>query len=345
MRLTVDIHKAYKGFRLDVAFEHSGGVLGLLGASGAGKSMTLQCIAGIVRPDRGHISLDGRVLYDSAQHIDLRPRERRVGYLFQNYALFPHMTVEENIGVALGLNRRQSRRDPRIRELLAMLKLEGLAARFPAQISGGQQQRVALARILAYQPQLILLDEPFSALDTYLKEQLHLQLQELLRDWGGEALMVTHNRNEAYTLCRRLLVLEGGQVLGGGDTAQLFDWPQNSGIARLTGCKNISRARKLDQHTLEALDWGIKLRAARPVPDALTACGVRAHYLLPAAAGEENALTVQLMDVVDNPFERNIILSCGGSEPLWWITTRDTDPAQLPAHLAIPPDKLLLFVD
>ena len=345
MHLRVNIHKAYRGFTLDVAFEHNEGVLGVLGASGTGKSMTLQCIAGIIKPDSGHISLDGRILYDSEKGIDLKPRERRVGYLFQNYALFPHMTVIENIGMGMGLSRRQARQDPRISELLTRLKLDGLAARYPAQISGGQQQRVALARILAYQPQLILLDEPFSALDTYLQEQMYLQLQELLSDWGGEAIMVTHNRDEAYTLCQRLLVLESGRVLGIGGKEDMFANPGKSGVARLTGCKNISRAQRVGEYSLRALDWNLQLISKRPLPENITGCGVRAHYMRPAEKSDANAFAICFHGMSDSPFERTFIVSCGGEESLWWKTSRDVEASRLPEYLSIPSEHLLLFTD
>ena len=172
MRLSVDIHKDFGPFRLDAAFTtDSGAVTGLLGASGCGKSVTLRCIAGIETPDEGHIELDGEVLFDSAAHINLSPQRRRVGYLFQNYALFPNMTVEQNI--AAGVRDKAGRKETAER-LIHAFYLEGNEHKYPRQLSGGQQQRVALARILANEPRALLLDEPFSALDSYLKWQVEL---------------------------------------------------------------------------------------------------------------------------------------------------------------------------
>ena len=185
MPLNVQIKKQYGAFRLNVDFSaQPGEVLALLGASGCGKSATLKCIAGIHRPDWGRIELDGRVLFDSERRIDLPPQKRRVGYLFQQYALFPHMTAEQNIAACLGRLDRKKRRE-RTAELVALLRLEGAEGLRPAQLSGGQQQRTALARILASQPLAILLDEPLAALDNFLRRQLEPELRDVLERFGG----------------------------------------------------------------------------------------------------------------------------------------------------------------
>lgn len=211
MSLEVRIRRTLRDFSLETAFTTSDGVLGILGASGCGKSMTLRCIAGVETPDEGRIVLNGRVLFDSAAGINLPPQQRRVGYLFQSYALFPHMTVEENIACALGREKDRKKRAGTIASLVGRFRLEGLEKRYPGQLSGGQQQRVALARILAYEPEALLLDEPFSALDAHLKEKLQLELLELLRGYAGDAVMVTHSRDEAFRLCGRLLIMEHGR--------------------------------------------------------------------------------------------------------------------------------------
>ena len=165
--LKVNIKKELKEFDLDITFELKNGCLGILGPSGCGKSMTLKSIAGIVNPDTGFISLntdEETIFFDSNKKINLKPQIRNVGYLFQNYALFPNMTVEENI--ASGLSNDDGKT---VSEMIKRFHLDGLEKRYPRQLSGGQQQRVALARILAYNPDVILLDEPFSAMDTFLK--------------------------------------------------------------------------------------------------------------------------------------------------------------------------------
>ena len=198
--LKVNIQKKLKEFDLKVDFELKRGCLGILGPSGCGKSMTLKSVAGIVNPDKGIISLktnEETTYFDSDNKINLEPQKRNVGYLFQNYALFPNMTVEEN--VACGLSKGSD--EKRVSEMIRRFHLEGLEKRYPRQLSGGQQQRVALARILAYGPDVILLDEPFSAMDAFLKEQLRLELVRMLDDFDGFSILVTHDRDEVFQFC------------------------------------------------------------------------------------------------------------------------------------------------
>ena len=209
--LKVNIQKELKEFDLDVDFELKKGCLGILGPSGCGKSMTLKSIAGIVNPDNGFISLNDTVYFDSSNKTNLKPQKRNVGYLFQNYALFPNMTVEENVAIGLGKDYDKNH----LSEIIKRYHLNGLEKRYPRELSGGQQQRVALARIMAYGPDVILLDEPFSAMDTFLKEQLRLELVNSLRDFDGFSIMVTHNRDEAFQFCDELIVTclcTGGQA-------------------------------------------------------------------------------------------------------------------------------------
>ena len=188
MSLEVNIEKKLDGFTLRAAFTAGNTSTALLGASGCGKSMTLRCIAGIVKPDRGRIVLDGRVLFDSAQHIDLPPQQRGVGLLFQNYALFPNMTVEQNILCGLKTEKDPAARRAACAEMLRAMRLETLAKRYPAQLSGGQQQRAALARILVGKPRILMLDEPFSALDSYLREEVEGEVGSLLANFAGTDL-------------------------------------------------------------------------------------------------------------------------------------------------------------
>ena len=170
MSLVVDIRKSLGDFRLDVSFTAEDGVMGILGPSGCGKSMTLRCIAGVEKPDEGRIELDGVTLFDSARGINLRPQRRRVGYLFQNYALFPNMTVRQNILCGLRHEKDRAKREQLMSEYIELMQLGGLEGHYPSQLSGGQQQRVALVRILVNRPRLLMLDEPFSALDSHLRE-------------------------------------------------------------------------------------------------------------------------------------------------------------------------------
>ena len=213
MGLYVNIAKRLNQFNLQVEFNLENGLTGLMGASGSGKSMTLKCIAGIELPDSGKIVLDGKVLFDSEAKVNLPPQKRNVGYLFQSYALFPNMNVVENILCGLqakGLSDAEA--NARAQKLVEKFKLQGLEKSYPRQLSGGQKQRVALARLLAAEPEVILLDEPFSALDEDLKEDLQRELRAVLAEFGGVALLVSHNKSEIKKLCNSAYVIKQGQV-------------------------------------------------------------------------------------------------------------------------------------
>lgn len=279
MSLSVDIRKRLGDFTLNVRFdaEDPSETLGLLGASGCGKSMALKCIAGIERPDEGRIVLNGRVLYDSAARVNLPPQQRRVGYLFQNYALFPTMTVEANVATGVREGTR-SERAAKAREQLRAFRLGGLENRRPAELSGGQQQRVALARIMANEPELLLLDEPFSALDGYLRWQLELELADTLRAFPGGVVFVTHSRDEVYRMCDRVCVLTDGTSGRCMPTRNLFDAPTTLSEALISGCKNVSAAEPVGERLLACAGWGVTLACARPVAGCSHA-GVRAHFL------------------------------------------------------------------
>ena len=243
MSLCVDIEKNLGAFHLRAQFEAQDGTTALLGASGCGKSVTLKCIAGIMTPDRGRIELGERVLFDSERKIDLPPQQRRVGYLFQQYALFPNMTVEQNILCGI---RREHRAEKKalLAGKIRMFRLEGLEKKHPAQLSGGQQQRVALARILSSEPEAILLDEPFSALDSYLKWNLELELADLLAGFGGPVLWVSHDLGECYRNCRRVCVMEDGKTGTVTGMDEMLRCPESISAARLAGCKNFFAAEE-----------------------------------------------------------------------------------------------------
>ena len=345
MSLIVDIHRDFGGFRLDAAFEAENGVTCLLGPSGCGKSMTLKCIAGIERPDKGHIELDGRVLFDSEKHINLPPQERRVGYLFQNYALFPNMTVRQNILCGLRREKDRTVRERKLQDMLRMMRLEGQENHRPAQLSGGQQQRVALARILVSEPQLLLLDEPFSALDGHLRDALKIELRDLLPQFGREVLMVTHDRNEAYNMSRSIAVMEAGRLLTVQPTKQLFADPGSVAAATLTGCKNIASARKCGEFEVEVPSWGIRLKTAAPVRDDLKAVGIRAHYF--SVSTSQNRFPITYVEEMEEPFELILQFRFEGqdpaSPPIWWRIPKDRRPASFPQELGIAPVNILLL--
>ena len=345
MSLEVNIEKKLDGFTLRAAFSAGNIPTALLGASGCGKSMTLRCIAGIVKPDKGRIVLDGRVLFDSEQHIDLPPQQRGAGLLFQNYALFPNMTVEQNILCGLKAEKDRAARQVRCAELLRTMRLEPLAKRYPAQLSGGQQQRTALARILAGQPRILMLDEPFSALDSYLREEVEGEVGSLLANFAGTALLVTHNRDEAYRLCKEMIVLNEGQVLRTGSTKAVFADPQSIAAARLTGCKNILPCTPLDSHTVRLDGWSTTLRLALPVPAGCTAVGIRAHDFTPCAADAPNAIPVKAVSTSENPFDWNLICTPPeGTAQLWWKVSKKSLCSAAPAapqHLCAAPESIM----
>jgi molybdate transport system permease protein len=275
--LVLNIEKRLDNFYLQVAFNTDNQPLGLLGSSGAGKSMTLRCLAGIETPNKGRIILNGRVLFDSEKKINIPIHQRQIGFLFQNYALFPHMTVAQNI--TFGLPKYLNAKEEVEKQLIAM-QLQGFGDRYPHQLSGGQQQRVALARALASKPEALLLDEPFSALDTHLRSQLEQQVAEILDDYSGVTLFVTHNMEEAYRLCPNLLVLEQGKQAHHGSKYEIFQHPASVNVAQLTGCKNFSRANALSPQQIEAIDWGCTLEVREKIPAKLSHVGIRAHHLI-----------------------------------------------------------------
>src|ERR1700674_1591118 len=316
MSLEVAIEKNVPGFRLAVEFTVDGAPLGLLGPSGSGKTMTLRAIAGLEAPDRGRIVLQGRVLFDSQQRINVPAPARRIGLLFQSYALFPHLTVAENI--SFGLQRLPgAERNRRVAEQLAATHLDGLAERYPATLSGGEQQRVALARALAIEPAALLLDEPFSALDTHLRSALERQLRETLKNYGGSTLFVSHNLEEAYRVCEKLVVLANGSVAAQGPKEEIFRHPPTIEVARVTGCKNYSRARRLSDGRVEALDWGCAVRVAQefakpPEHVAIRANHVRVHP--PQKSNLENSgntFPCWLAAMTETPFRVTLDLRIG----------------------------------
>jgi molybdate transport system ATP-binding protein len=338
--LKVNIQKELKEFDLDVGFELKNKRLGILGPSGCGKSMTLKSIAGIVTPDGGVISVvtDGEDIYfDSSKKINLKPQKRNVGYLFQNYALFPNMTVEENI--AIGVSKDDGGKT--VSEMVKRFHLNGLEKRYPRQLSGGQQQRVALARIMAYSPDVILLDEPFSAMDTFLKEQLRLELVNSLNDFDGFSIMVTHDRDEAFQFCDELIILDEGKIIAKGDTYEIFENPGKVQVARLTGCKNISKVEIIDDYHLKSLDWGLTFEVSEEISPNINHIGIRAHDFVAAEKDDVNAFDTVNSTLLEMPFEWEITLANG----LWWKSEKQIDEHEfvIPDYIRIDPKNIILL--
>ena len=354
MSFSVELEKRFKGFHLHVVFESQEGSLGILGGSGMGKSMTLKMIAGLVKPDSGKVIVNGRTVYDSAAGIDIPARERHIGYLFQQYALFPTMTVAENIGIAM--KGKGAGRKAAIDRFLEQFSLQDLGGRMPCELSGGQQQRVALARILASRPGLLLLDEPFSALDSFLKEQLLEDMIRQLSDYEGDVVMVSHSRDEIYQFCDQLLVLDQGEVKAFGDTKQIFDQPGCVEAACLTGCKNIVSAERIDEYRVRVPEWHCELEFEESVPEQLRAVGIRAHYIEVMKDRPEdmsNVISVFVESISELPFEWYCFFRVPDGGRIWWKTAKEglerDGSLYLPVkgekvYLRLPPESVILLV-
>ena len=232
MALTVDIEKKYKGFTLRAAFRAGDETMALLGASGSGKSMTLRCIAGIETPDRGRIELDGVTLFDSEKRINLAPQRRRVGMMFQHYALFPQMTVRQNVACGARGSLKGAEGKRAVEETMEAFDLQELADRHPSQLSGGQQQRVAIARTLVLNPDMILFDEPMSALDAEIKLALRQQLKEIQKKLKITMIYVTHDQEEAFALSDRIMVINDLRIVQLDTPYNLYHHPADPFVKR-----------------------------------------------------------------------------------------------------------------
>ena len=318
MAVKVNIEKNFRDFSLKVDFEGSSAAIGLLGASGSGKSMTLRCIAGIETPDKGRIVINGKTVFDSEKGINLKPQKRRIR--------------------------------EKVADLIRRYHLEGLEKRLPSQLSGGQQQRVALARMMIGEPEAILLDEPFSALDGYLKDVLQREMQDFLKDYPGDMILVTHSRDEAYKFCRELSIVHEGRILVTGETKQLFERPGLLEAAKLTGCKNFSRAERLGPHEIYAADWKMKLHTEENVDMDITHVGIRGHWIRPESEPGENCMAVQVDQYIETTFEHQYMIRNKAEENaagLWWMRPKNSfteDPDKdLPEYLYLPPEHLMLL--
>jgi molybdate ABC transporter permease protein len=313
--LQANIRKQLQRFTLDVSFEANGYPLGFLGPSGSGKSMTLRCIAGLATPPEGRIVLNGRTLFDSQARINLPTHLRRIGFVFQNYALFPHMTVAQNIAFGLrykqlnGVFLSKIKRNQCVAEKIALAHLHGMENYYPHQLSGGQQQRVALARALAIEPEALLLDEPFSALDTYLRSKIGKQLVEVLSTYQGVTLFVTHDLEEAYRVCQRLLVVSEGKTIACAPRVDIFERPETLTTAKLTGCKNFSRIQIISPQEVRALNWDCTLSVIEPFLDLHSHVGIRAHHLVfTKDRDKQNTFPAWLSQISEAPHQVTLFL-------------------------------------
>lgn len=308
MSLYINIEKQLPSFNLKVNFEHKNGVLGFLGASGSGKSISLKCISGLETPSKGKIIINDKIIYDSEKKINLSPQKRKIGYLFQNYALFPNMNIIDNIEIGISkLNEKE--KNALSKEYIERLGLLGLEKLYPWQLSGGQQQRVALARALITSPDILLLDEPFSALDQHLRNNLEKELMEIVKEYSGNIIFVTHDIGEAYRVCDDIIVYENGSALEKREKRDLFRNPKSLSEATLTGCKNISKAKKTGKNTIYAEDWGNEYLVNGEVPDNVQYICIRAHNIdICDNAILENTFSYKVHNIIENPFEFTVHL-------------------------------------
>ena len=348
MSIEVSVKRQIGTFKLDVSFKALNGTVGLLGASGCGKSMTLQMIAGIMKPDEGRIAVNGRVFFDSAAGINLSVQERRVGYVFQNYALFPNMTAEQNIACGIREKLPKEEKKKLVRQMLKDMQLDGLGKRKPTQLSGGQQQRVALARALISRPEILLLDEPLSALDSFLKDKLLTELKDILAGYEKDTLLVTHNRDEVYEICSQTAIMENGRMLTVGDTKQIFKDPETVPGAVLTGCKNIAKAKKTGERSVYVPEWGVSFETDKEVRGNLNSIGIRAHYF--SSDTEQNSHPIEITDCIEEPFAYIVKFRYEkqdlNSEPVWWrIYKNRAENCPDEKRLGVSADDILLLYD
>ena len=300
----VDIEKKFGKFTLKTKFQFDNEIMGLLGASGSGKSLTLKCIAGIEKPDKGRIILNDRVLFDSEKKINISPKDRKIGYLFQDYALFPNMNVYENIKVGI---REGENFDKLIMEKLEEMRISHLKDKKINEFSGGEKQRVALARLLINKPEIILLDEPFSALDDYLKSKIELEVSEVLRNYKIPTILVSHSRAEAYRLCNEICVMSNGKSEDLMNKKELFKNPKTFSSCLISGCKNFSKIEKISENRLRALDWNIELETSDAILEEHKILGIRAH-LIELEKSDENSFAVEVERVLEDVFTYIILV-------------------------------------
>ena len=309
----MDIEKKFRGFHLNQQFSAGDETLGLLGASGCGKSLTMRSIAGIEKPDAGKIIVNDTVFFDKAPgkkaKVDLSPQQRKTALLFQNYMLFPNLTIEQNVAAGLPKGVTAAERAEAIREQMQRFGLLGMEKRYPVQLSGGQQQRVALARMLAARPGILMLDEPFSALDSHLKSSLEQNLIGLFEQFKGTILYVSHDIDEAFRFCDRIAVVEAGHIMEIGPKENIVNDPQSLAAIKLSGCKNTTPAEYVDDTHVHLPDWGITLASTKPVPRDVRWFGVRAFFLKRASSLGENVFRMRADRVSDSRFERSVMLS------------------------------------
>jgi molybdate transport system ATP-binding protein len=282
--LELSFKKTLGTFHLDLSLKVDNELMVLFGPSGSGKTLTLHCIAGLVKPDSGFMRLNGLPYFDSAAGVSLPLNMRRIGYVFQDYALFPHMTVYGNVSYGISREPKGVVKE-KVDELLSILRLEGLEGRYPSELSGGQRQRVAIARALIVHPSLFLLDEPFAALDYPVRSKLRVDLKRLRTRFSTPTIMVTHDLEEAFILGDRIAVMNEGRIEQIGTREEVFYRPSSKKVAKFLGIKNIFRGK------VDSIGEGIASIES-------TGFRVMAPYLQPVSTGDNVEFCIRPEEVM-----------------------------------------------
>jgi molybdate transport system ATP-binding protein len=351
--LDVSIKKTVGHFELQTSFQMNKGILGILGSSGCGKSMTLKCLSGLLTPDEGTITLNGKTLYASHFKINVPSRKRNIGYVFQNYALFPHLTVFNNIAYGLNHLEKNSKKQ-KVWDMIQRMQLIGLENHYPSQLSGGQQQRTALARTLITEPDLLLLDEPFSALDNHVKQLLEKEFISIIQNnYDGIVLLVTHNVEEAYRICDTIMIMDRGEMLQIGNKNQIINSPTSLIGARITGCKNLLNVIVLEEKEeyfiLKSNDLIFKAqKKMAPLAQHMIA-GIRAHHirLVPFDTSLDNTFICTLIEKIEGLFSTTLLVNCKGCILQLEISNASNPHLNLSPYnelnIYIPPEQIFMM--
>ncbi|MBQ5748800.1 MAG: ATP-binding cassette domain-containing protein [Oscillospiraceae bacterium] len=334
MALICNFQKRLRDFDLNINLQAENGITALLGASGSGKTMALRCIAGLQTPECGSIILENRTLFDSERRIHLPPQARRTGLLFQNYALFPNMTIRQNL---LAGARRQ-KNEQNVLPTAERFGITHLLHAYPQTLSGGEQQRAALARLLLSEPDILLLDEPFSALDVHLRFHLEQELTDILRSFKKPVLLVSHDRGEVFRMAEHVAILHQGKVDAFGSKDAIFAAPPSVHAARLIGWQNISAIRPIDDTHVFALDWNMALFVGAYERSA-THVAIRAHDI--CVNSKENRTSCAVVSKQSSAFSETAVLRLANGAPLVWESEKI--PANGHLHIALPQEKLVML--
>jgi len=326
---------------------HEHELVSILGASGCGKTTLFHIISGLHKPQQGKVVLNGK---------DITGCPGQISYMMQKDLLLPYRTIEDNVSLPLVLKGEKKRK---AREKVSLyfeeFGLEGTQKKYPRQLSGGMRQRAALLRTYMFSRDVALLDEPFSALDVFLKDQLQQELQEMLEDYPGIVILVSHSRDEIYRFCEELVIAGGGKKIIQGRTKDIFTQPVYKEAARLTGCKNFSKIRICNAHTVEASDWGITLHFQNAVPADAVSIGFRAHDFVPVWGNRTgNSIRFHAVERAELPFEYHYyFMPENGREDethkICWFVQRGElaglEQRGMPDYLRLPENKIMFLKD